>query len=389
MNATRVTDTLTRLVDAVPTEDDFTSTARSRELTARVGTWLGVCFLVAFLTGVWSHVAQLPNPLLPLPTRPIWLYRLTQGLHIASGTAAVPLLLVKLWSVFPQLFRRPPAATRARLLDGAERLSIAVLISSALFQLVTGLANAAQWYPWSFSFRSTHFALGWVAMGSLLVHVAVKLPVLRQAWLGPEDVPDHGEVSRRAIMRATWAAAGVAVVASATSGVPGVRRLAVLATRTGSGPGGIPINKSAAAAGVTTTAADPTFVLTLVWNGTERTLSRADLESMPQTSATLPIACVEGWSASGTWSGVPVADLLRLVGAPAGSAVLVESLQRGGASSRSRLPGNVAADPQAMLALMLAGETLSLDHGFPCRIIAPNRPGVLQTKWVSRLEVQS
>jgi DMSO/TMAO reductase YedYZ molybdopterin-dependent catalytic subunit len=49
----------------------------------------------------------------------------------------------------------------------------------------------------------------------------------------------------------------------------------------------------------------------------------------------------------------------------------------------------VAADPQALLALTLAGEPLSLDHGFPCRIIAPNRPGALQTKWVNRLEVQS
>ena len=389
MSATRVTDALTRLVDTLPTEDDFTSTARSRELTARVGTWLGICFLVAFLTGVWSHVAQLPHPLLPLPTRPTSLYRITQGLHVASGTAAVPLLLVKLWSVFPQLFRRPPAAMRARLLDATERLSVAVLVSSALFQLVTGLANSAQWYPWSFSFRSTHFALGWVAMGSLLVHIAVKLPVIRQSWLGPEDEPQGQVVSRRTLLRSTWAAAGVAVLTSATSGVPGVRRLAVLATRTGTGPGGIPINKSAAAAGVLATAADPTFLLTVVWNGTERTLSRADLESLPQTSATLPIACVEGWSASGTWGGVRVTDLLRLVGAPAGSAVLVQSLQRGGASSRSRLPGNVAADPHALLALTLAGEPLSLDHGFPCRVIAPNRPGALQTKWVSRLEVQS
>lgn len=33
------------------------------------------------------------------------------------------------------------------------------------------------------------------------------------------------------------------------------------------------------------------------------------------------------------------------------------------------------------------GAGLSLDHGFPARIIAPNRPGVLQTKWVHRLEV--
>ncbi|WP_406829890.1 molybdopterin-dependent oxidoreductase [Pedococcus sp. KACC 23699] len=389
MSGTRVTDALTRLLDRAPTPEDFTSDARTPQLTARVGTWLGVCFLVAFLTGVWSHVAQLPNPLVPLPTRPIWLYRVTQGVHVAAGTAAVPLLLVKLWSVFPQLFRRPPTATRARLLDAAERVSILVLVSSASLQLVTGLANSAQWYPWSFSFRATHFALGWVAMGSLLVHIAVKLPVIRSAWLGPEVVPDPGAVSRRSILRVTWAAAGIAVVSSAASGVPGVRHLSVLATRSGTGPGGVPINKTAVAAGVATTATDPTFALTIVGGRTQVHLTRAELEAMPQTTATLPIACVEGWSATGTWGGVRISDLMALVDAPTGAAVLVESLQRGGASSRSRLPGNVAADPQAILALTLAGERLSLDHGYPCRIIAPNRPGALQTKWVNRLEVQA
>jgi len=30
---------------------------------------------------------------------------------------------------------------------------------------------------------------------------------------------------------------------------------------------------------------------------------------------------------------------------------------------------------------------LGLDHGFPCRLIAADRPGVMQTKWVTRLEV--
>jgi DMSO/TMAO reductase YedYZ molybdopterin-dependent catalytic subunit len=40
-----------------------------------------------------------------------------------------------------------------------------------------------------------------------------------------------------------------------------------------------------------------------------------------------------------------------------------------------------------LLALRVNGEVLHPDHGFPCRIIAPSRPGVLQTKWVTRLEV--
>ncbi|MDX3835007.1 molybdopterin-dependent oxidoreductase [Streptomyces europaeiscabiei] len=35
------------------------------------------------------------------------------------------------------------------------------------------------------------------------------------------------------------------------------------------------------------------------------------------------------------------------------------------------------------------GQELSPEHGYPVRLIAPNRPGVLQTKWVGRLEVLS
>jgi DMSO/TMAO reductase YedYZ molybdopterin-dependent catalytic subunit len=44
-------------------------------------------------------------------------------------------------------------------------------------------------------------------------------------------------------------------------------------------------------------------------------------------------------------------------------------------------------DRATLIALRLAGEPLALDHGFPARLIAPNRPGVLQTKWVSRITV--
>jgi DMSO/TMAO reductase YedYZ molybdopterin-dependent catalytic subunit len=386
-----------RVLSALPDESRFTSRLRSPALTTRVGTWLGICFAIAFLTGLYSHLAQLPDPAVPLPTRPLWLYRLTQGLHVVAGTAAVPLLLVKLWSVFPKLFRRPPANLRRAALDGLERLSIAALVASAVFQLATGLANSAQWYPWGFSFRGTHFAVGWIAIGALVVHVAVKLPVIRDHWrtvpeVGPADhdqtaYPTTG-LRRRTLLRATWTAVGVAVVTTAASGVPGLRHLSLLATRTGDGPAGIPINKTAAAAGVTDTASHPAYRLSVVNGARSVTLSRADLEAMPQVSATLPIACVEGWSASGRWTGVRVRDLATLVDG-AGRAVLVESLQRSGGSRSSRLPPNVVGDPDTLLALALDGEPLSLDHGYPCRVIAPGRPGTLQTKWVARLEVEA
>jgi DMSO/TMAO reductase YedYZ molybdopterin-dependent catalytic subunit len=48
-----------------------------------------------------------------------------------------------------------------------------------------------------------------------------------------------------------------------------------------------------------------------------------------------------------------------------------------------------AGDGDTLLALFLDGEPLHLDHGFPVRLIGPNRPGVLQTKWVSELRVRA
>lgn len=379
-----------------PLETDFTSRLRSPAVAARVGVWLGVCFVLAFGTGLVSHWAQAPG-WLTFPTRPVWGYRLTQGVHVAAGTAAVPLLLVKLWAVYPRLFARPPLDS-ARELAGhaAERLSVAALVASALFLLATGLANVTGWYPWDFSFRSGHYAVAWVAVGSMALHVAVKLPTIAARLAEDPDSPAADRpgtsgtgagLSRRGLLRVTWAAAGVAVLATAGGTVPWLRRVSVLAPRSGHGPGGVPVNKSARAADVLAPALAPTFRLTVAHGGREVRLTRADLAALPQHTARLPIACVEGWSASGEWTGVRVRELLDLVGAPAGSEVRVVSLQQRGAFRETTLPGAFADDPLSLLALDLDGEPLSLDHGYPCRLIAPNRPGVLQTKWVQRMEV--
>jgi hypothetical protein len=371
-----------------------TSHLRSAAVAARVGRWLGICFGVAFLTGLVSHYAQNPTQPVPFPTSPSWGYRLTQGLHVTTGIACIPLLLVKLWSVLPLLVRGLPSGWAARARDGAERASIAVLVSASVFLLVTGLLNSTQWYPWDFSFRRSHYALAWVAIGALLLHVAVKLPTIRQA-LG-RDVDDtaldrpeavvRGGLSRRGLLRSTWVAAGLAVLATAGSTVPWLRRVSVLGVRSGDGPGGVPINRTAAAAGVEESASSPAYRLVVAHAGTTVSLTREDLLAMPQRSEELPIACVEGWSASAVWTGVRLRDLLDLVDAPRGAEVEVTSLQERGAFRATLLQGNFADDDRTLVALALSGEPLGLDHGYPARLIAPNRPGVLQTKWLSRLE---
>jgi DMSO/TMAO reductase YedYZ molybdopterin-dependent catalytic subunit len=149
----------------------------------------------------------------------------------------------------------------------------------------------------------------------------------------------------------------------------------------------VPVNKSAVAARVTDLAWDPAYRLTVVSGDQRVLLSRDDLLAMEQVTEQLPIACVEGWSASGSWAGVRIRDLLALVGAPPDSDVEVTSMQPRGPFRVTTLPANFAADPRSLLALTLSGEPLDIDHGYPCRVIAPNRPGVLQTKWVERMEV--
>ena len=381
-----------------PTPDQFTSRLRSPAVAARVGLWLGITFAICFVTGLVSHYAQLPSHPVPFPTSPSWGYRVTQGLHVTTGVASIPLLLIKLWAVLPRLFESVPVRDPRRLLlTVLERGSIGLLVAASIFQLATGVLNAAQWYPWlAFSFRTVHYALAWVAIGALLVHIAVKLPVIRDVMASDIDATardrssatEPGPLSRRALVRTTFAAAGVAVLATAGGSVPWLRTVSVFATRTGEGPGGVPINKTAQAAGVEESALSPDWRLEVAVGGTVAgSLTYDDLRALPQHTVDLPIACVEGWSAQGTWSGVRVVDLLGAAGAPTDRDVDVTSLQQSGAFRRTTLPANFVGDERTLLALDLAGAPLSLDHGFPCRLIAPNRPGVLQTKWVARLEV--
>ena len=383
----------------LPKPDDFTSRARGTELTARVGTALGIAFGICFLTGVWSHYQYASPGWLPIGPHPAQLYRVTQGLHIVTGMAAIPLLLVKLWSVYPRLFILPPKkVSPALLVDLLEKASIGVLVSASVFQLTTGALNIAQWYPWEFSFRRTHEAVAWILIGALLVHIAVKLPIIRDALsspLEPEDVPrdptadDEHAPTRRSVLLGASAASGLAVLLTAGQTVPFLRKVSVFGVRDGEGPQGLPINRTAKAAGAAQAAADPAFKLEITVGGSTRTFTRDELAALPQRTHRLPIACVEGWSRNALWTGVSIRDLVELAGGDPDSTVKVRSMQTIGAFRTSELPADFVRDHRTLLALELNGETLSLDHGYPCRIIAPNRPGVLQTKWVRQLEVQA
>jgi DMSO/TMAO reductase YedYZ molybdopterin-dependent catalytic subunit len=149
----------------------------------------------------------------------------------------------------------------------------------------------------------------------------------------------------------------------------------------------VPINRTAGQAGITEAAVGPDWRLVVAGGARPLTFGLDELAALAQTSAKLPIACVEGWSVDAHWEGVRISDLLDMAGAPQHADVRVLSMEKRGAYAMTVMERQYARDPSALLALRLNGAPLTLDHGYPARIIVPDRPGVLQTKWVHRLEV--
>ena len=385
---------------------------------AWLGIALGIAFGICFVTGVVSHLVQSGGSLLEhdvanggnwraWPTTGGSWYRITQGLHVVTGVAAIPLLLIKLFVVYPRLFTWPPVRSVRHFV---ERATLPVLIGGSMFQVVTGLQNAQYWYPWGFFFPVGHYWAAWVTIGALIAHIGAKAtiatrvvregvpraepPVPRAEPPDQVESPDRalpadGGLNRRSVLTAAAAASGLVVATYAGGTVRPLRALGVLNARDpAAGPQGFPVNKTAAQVRVTETAMSPDYRLR-VTGAVERPLelTRDELAAAPQREAVLPIACVEGWSASARWRGVPVRWLLEQAGAASGAVVRVASLQASGLYRASDLSPQLAADADTLLALQVGGEDLHIDHGFPLRLIAPNNPGVLQTKWVASLEV--
>jgi len=155
----------------------------------------------------------------------------------------------------------------------------------------------------------------------------------------------------------------------------------------GDGPNHLPINRTAEQARITADLVDENWRLIVKRGSRMRTFSYAELLAMPQHTVELPIACVNGWSQTATWTGIRLNTLMDAVGRERGEAIMLTSLEKKGNYRVTTMGAEFVENDLTLVALHLNGEVLDLEHGYPARMIAPARPGVLQTKWLSRLEV--
>ena len=381
--------------------------------------------VICALTGFLSHAAYNPgvgdNALFDegvdlyffdWPTGPTWLYALTQGLHIITGLAAIPILLAKLWAVIPQVFERPAVRSVAH---AVERIGLALLVGGSLFVFATGVLNIQIYYPFGFSFVPAHYFASFIFLAALTLHVLTKVGVMRAAFrergvVAPlRDDLAHTEpeselegrhttapvaaappTMTRRLLLGTVGVGSAALAAMGIGQVVGgpVRRLALLSPRGesfGDGPNDFQVNKTAKAAGIPMDKVGADWRLTLEVGQKRTVLTRDELLGMEQVTADLPIACVEGWSTTQAWTGVRLSELARMAGAEAEAEMQVRSVQPAGVLRQATLTGDQAAAESSLLALKVNGADLSLDHGFPARIIVPALPGVHNTKWVGKL----
>ncbi|MFG1808259.1 molybdopterin-dependent oxidoreductase [Streptomyces sp. NPDC049040] len=405
------------------------SPLRGPWLTAVFGLVLLLGIPLLFTTGLLSYAAYNPGLshindktpgkgllgfyLFSWPTHPYWLYRLTQGIHVTLGVVLVPVLLAKLWSVVPKLFTLPPVRSVGHALD---RLSLLLLVGGGIFEFTTGLLNVQLDYIFPGSFYPLHFYGAWVFVGAVFAHVALRMPRAVRALRSrdfraelrtptsrtePEPADDSGLVSthpaeptmsRRGALGMVGLGSFVLFLVTAGQSIGGpLRETALLAPhgrRPGDGPNGFPVNKPAVTAHVRPQDMAENWRLTVRGaTGRSVTLTLDQLRHLPQYRSALPIACVEGWSTDNQhWEGVRLRDLAALVGHegdPPG--VFVESVQLAGSFRAVALRANQVRDGRSLLALRVNGAELSPDHGRPARIIVPDAPGVMNTKWVRRL----
>jgi len=118
-------------------------------------------------------------------------------------------------------------------------------------------------------------------------------------------------------------------------------------------------------------------------------LSLAQLHAMPQRVQTTRHDCVEGWSAIGTWRGVPLRTVLEAAGLSARARYLVFHCMDdmgGGQDYYESIDLVDAFHPQTILAHSLNEAPLPVLNGAPLRLRVERQLGYKQAKYIARIE---
>ena len=109
-----------------------------------------------------------------------------------------------------------------------------------------------------------------------------------------------------------------------------------------------------------------------------------ELYALPQETQITRHICVEGWSAIGKWTGTPLREFLRLVGADT-RAKYVWFRCAEGYSTSIDMP--TALHPQTQMTFKFDDQILPRKYGFPMKVRMPTKLGFKNPKYVMEMAV--
>jgi DMSO/TMAO reductase YedYZ molybdopterin-dependent catalytic subunit len=111
-----------------------------------------------------------------------------------------------------------------------------------------------------------------------------------------------------------------------------------------------------------------------------------ELYKLPEVTQITRHVCVEGWSAIGSWSGTPLRDFLKLIGADTRAKYCwFQCADMDGYNSP--LDMATALHPQTQMTFKFDGEILPRKYGYPMKIRVPTKLGFKNPKYVISMEV--
>ena len=108
------------------------------------------------------------------------------------------------------------------------------------------------------------------------------------------------------------------------------------------------------------------------------------LYTLPQTTQITRPVCVEGWNMIGKWTGSPLSELLKRIGADTTAKYVGFECADG---YYEGIDMATALHPQTLMAFKLSDQTLPTRHGYPFKMRIPTKLGFKNPKFVTTIYV--
>jgi len=119
--------------------------------------------------------------------------------------------------------------------------------------------------------------------------------------------------------------------------------------------------------------------------GAERTLTIADIRSLPRYEETIDFKCVEGWSTVTQFAGARISDFTAKF-APGSEKAAFVGMRTPSKDYYVGVDMPSALHPQSLLAYEMNGAPLTDRHGAPLRLVMPVKYGIKNIKRIGRIE---